>query len=41
MVGRSPVEGGSKVSFEMYNPPDEDVLLQKNFPAALVHPGGG
>ena len=39
MVGRSLVEEGKeKVSFEMFNPSDEDVLLQKNTHTALVHP---
>ena len=39
MVGMSLVEGGrGKVSMEMFNPLDEDVLLWKNIHAALVHP---
>ena len=40
MVGRSLVEGGrEKISAEMFIPLDEDILLQKNTHAALVHPG--
>ena len=38
MVGRSLVEGGTgRVAVEMFNPPEEDVLLNKNTHSALVH----
>ena len=39
MVGRSLVEEGTgKVAIEMFNPLEEDVLLNKNTHSALVHP---
>ena len=39
MVGRSLVEGGrGKVSVEIFNLSHEDVVLQKNTHAALMHP---
>ena len=39
VVGRSLVEGGmGRVAVEMFNPLEENVLLNKNTHSALVHP---
>ena len=39
MIGRSLVEGGKgRVSMEVFNPSEEDVVLHKNTHSAVVHP---
>ena len=40
MIGQSLVEGCTgKVTLEMFNPSEEDIVLHKNMHTALVHPG--